>query len=114
MTVGQMLHSMEHPDTLNRHDTRPRRDLVFGARRRVLFAHGCCGHDHHDCRERRLPTSRVVAWSDKVTKNKARDVRTVRGVEDPGWRVCMVRECGTPVLDSITQSLVRFLDGGSR
>lgn len=109
-----MLHSMDHPDILHRHDTRRRRELVFGPRHKVVFAHGCCWHGQHGCRKRRLPTSRVVSWNDKISKNQARDVRTVRDVEDPDWNVCIVWECTTAVLDPVKQSLVRFLDGGSR
>jgi len=112
MAVRRMLHSMGYRYSLHRRNLPGRPDLVFGPRHKVVFVHGCFWHGH-DCRKGRLPTSRVDYWSEKVSKNKARDARNVRDLAAYGWEVCIVWECETADLDSLRQRLVRFLDGGA-
>lgn len=112
MAVRRMLHSMGYRYSLHRRNLPGRPDLVFGPRHKVVFVHGCFWHGH-DCRKGRLPTSRVDYWSEKVSKNKARDARNVRDLAACGWEVCIVWECETADLDSLRQRLVRFLDGGA-
>ena len=112
MAVRRTLHRMGFRYSLHRRNLPGRPDLVFGPRHKVVFVHGCFWHGH-DCRKGRLPSSRVAYWSEKVSKNKARDAGNVRDLADRGWKVCVVWECETADLDSLRQRLVRFLDGGA-
>ena len=67
-------------------------DLVFPARRAVLFAHGCFWHGH-DCHLFRMPSTRPEFWAAKITRNKEVDVRAAAQLEATGWRVGAVWEC---------------------
>jgi DNA mismatch endonuclease, patch repair protein len=54
-------------------------DLVFPARRKVIFVHGCFWHRHPDpeCRLARLPKSRQDFWVPKLEGNRSRDERNI-------------------------------------
>lgn len=67
-------------------------DLVFPARKAVLFAHGCFWHGH-DCHLFRMPGSRLDFWRTKIERNREVDRRSVEALRDAGWRVGTVWEC---------------------
>ena len=70
-------------------------DLVFAARRKLIFVHGCFWHRHRDpnCRLARLPKSRQDFWTPKLEGNRARDERTLAALERLGWTVLTIWEC---------------------
>jgi DNA mismatch endonuclease, patch repair protein len=72
-------------------------DLMFRARRIVVFIHGCFWHQHPDsnCRLARMPKSRAEFWRPKLLGNRSRDERVKRELEQIGWRVVEVWECKT-------------------
>lgn len=67
-------------------------DLVFPARKAVLFAHGCFWHGH-DCHLFRMPGSRPDFWRTKIERNREVDRRAVEALRQAGWRVGVVWEC---------------------
>ena len=83
--------------------------LVFAPRRKVVLVHGCFWHGH-DCRNTRLPATRVEYWSAKIANNRARDARNIRDLEAAGWRVHVVWECETADLQPLACRLVDFLN----
>ena len=110
MAVRRRLHRMGYRYGLHRRDLPGRPDLVFAARHKVIFVHGCFWHGH-DCRKGRLPTSRVDYWSEKIDRNKARDARNIGDLAAKGWDVCVVWECETADPETLIPRLMRFLDG---
>jgi DNA mismatch endonuclease, patch repair protein len=84
-------------------------DLVFPARRKVVFLHSCFWHGH-GCRLSRMPKSRKGYWNKKITSNRARDARNERALRRLGWKVLSVWECRfreSP--DKALDRLARFL-----
>lgn len=69
-----------------------RPDMVFPARRAVLFAHGCFWHGH-DCHLFQWPKSREEFWRTKIARNRAADARTDEALKAAGWRRGVVWEC---------------------
>lgn len=67
-------------------------DLVFPARKAVVFVHGCFWHAH-DCRLGRRPTSNTEFWEQKALANQARDTRKEVALKTMGWRVFVVWQC---------------------
>ena len=67
-------------------------DLVFPAKKAVLFAHGCFWHGH-DCHLFRMPSTRPEFWSAKIARNQAVDVRALAQLQAAGWRTGVVWEC---------------------
>lgn len=84
-------------------------DLVFPARKKVVFVHGCFWHRHENCASSRIPKSRVDFWSSKLNGNKARDIRNREALLDAGWQVMVVWECELSDLSVLQERLRLFL-----
>jgi DNA mismatch endonuclease, patch repair protein len=67
-------------------------DLVFPARRAVVFVNGCFWHGH-DCHLFRWPSTRADFWHEKIGRNRANDVRHAEALAHSGWRVATIWEC---------------------
>ena len=93
-------------------------DIVFPARRAVIFAHGCFWHGHN-CHLFRWPRSREEWWREKIGRNQTVDARAVKDLTDTGWRVGIVWECALkgrsrrPV-DSVIQECAGWLRSGGQ
>jgi len=66
-----------------------RPDLVFPARRKVVFVHGCFWHGHN-CSKGKLPKSRLDYWQPKIKTNRTRDARNVEALAAFGWKALVV------------------------
>lgn len=83
-------------------------DLVFPARKAVIFVHGCFWHGHA-CRWGRLPKSRPQYWGPKIQTNRSRDARALRKLRRTGWRALVVWECQLRDLESSLPRILKFL-----
>jgi DNA mismatch endonuclease (patch repair protein) len=93
MIVRRYLHSLGYRFRL--HDKRlpGRPDLVFSARKSVLFVNGCFWHSH-DCQFGRVrPRTNADFWAAKRDRTVARDVEQRARLEQLGWRWMDVWEC---------------------
>ncbi len=70
-----------------------RPDIVLPRWRAVIFVHGCFWHRHEGCRYAAVPATRKEWWEKKFAGNVDRDSRTIRQLEEMGWRVLVVWEC---------------------
>ena len=86
------LHALGFRYRLHRSDLPGRPDMVFSARRTVVFVHGCFWHGH-GCPMGRPPASRVAFWRTKIASNRDRDRRAIITLAASGWRVLIVWEC---------------------
>ncbi len=68
-------------------------DLVLRKYRTVIFVNGCFWHGHQDCKYFVLPKSNVEYWSNKIERNRKRDVEEQRMLADMGWHCITVWEC---------------------
>lgn len=111
MAVRRMLHALGYRYVL--HDKRlpGTPDLVFPARRKAVFVHGCFWHGH-SCGRGFRPSSNAEFWSAKIDGNRARDRRNVRALRTQGWRALTVWECGLhpKAMDALRRRLVTFLE----
>lgn len=69
-----------------------RPDLVFPARRAVIFVHGCFWH-MHDCLLFTMPVTRRDFWDEKLRRNRERDSVTLQALDRVAWRALIVWEC---------------------
>jgi DNA mismatch endonuclease, patch repair protein len=97
LRVRRFLHAAGLRYSLHQRVATARPDLVFPARRTVVFVHGCIWHRHPDpaCPLTRTPKSRVDFWTAKFAGNVARDQRQRVALEADGWRVLVIWECQT-------------------
>jgi DNA mismatch endonuclease (patch repair protein) len=112
LAVRRLLHAQGYRYVL--HDARlpGRPDIVFPARRKVIFVHGCFWHGH-DCGRGFKPLTRADFWAEKIAANRARDRRAERSLRRMGWGVMTVWECRTSPsrADALLARLRRFLSG---
>ena len=86
-----------------------RPDIVFTARKKAIFVHGCFWHRHEDCSKAYSPKSRVEFWEGKFQRNRERDRIVSEGLKAAGWSVLVVWECETPTGETLEQTLIKFL-----
>jgi len=68
-------------------------DLANKTRKWAIFVHGCFWHSHAGCRLASSPKSNTGYWTEKLTRNKARDVDKIAALDAKGFRVLVVWEC---------------------
>jgi DNA mismatch endonuclease (patch repair protein) len=98
---------------LHRRDLPGHPDLVFPARRKIIFVHGCFWH-LHTCRYGRVvPATNNTFWADKRAGNRTRDRRHLRSLRKAGWDVAVIWECQIRDPDRLAEQLRCFLERGS-
>ncbi len=84
-------------------------DLVFPARKTVLFIHGCFWHGH-DCKVgARTPKTNPDYWRKKIARNRERAATSEARLIKTGWRVLVVWECELRQLDAAIGKIVAAL-----
>jgi DNA mismatch endonuclease (patch repair protein) len=83
-------------------------DIVFSARRKAIFVHGCFWHGH-DCPKGRAPKSRLEYWGPKLKANRSRDARNATELEALGWQALTIWQCETKEPDTLLKRLTDFL-----
>jgi DNA mismatch endonuclease, patch repair protein len=86
-----------------------RPDMVFPARRKLIFVHGCFWHRHRKCRYATSPKSRRKFWKAKFAANVARDRRNLRQLKRMGWAVLTVWQCELKKKERLMGRLDEFL-----
>lgn len=110
LAVRSLVHRLGYRFRLHSKDLPGKPDLVFRARSKVIFVHGCFWHGHHACRDGKLPKSNSSYWSPKLAANKARDARNLAALEAQGWDALVIWECETREASSLTKIVQDFLD----
>ena len=112
MAVRRLVHGLGYRFRLHRRDLPGHPDLVFPARRKAIFVHGCFWHAHDCPLGRRNPKTHSDYWRDKLKGNVRRDHRNLRRLRRDGWGVMVVWECRVKPrnLDRLAHRIVRFLE----
>jgi DNA mismatch endonuclease (patch repair protein) len=110
MVVRRMLHAAGYRYRLHARDLPGKPDLVFPARRKVVFINGCFWHRHRGCPLARLPKSRTEFWTEKLERNRERDERNVAALRELGWEVLTVWECEVRDVVALMPRVVAFLE----
>lgn len=110
LRVRQLLHRLGYRFRLHRKDLPGSPDLVFPARRKAIFVHGCFWHAHEACRLANRPKSRRSFWDAKFERNKVRDAANLKALKQGGWKVYTVWECETISEGRLSLRLSKFLE----
>lgn len=70
-------------------------DLANKARRWAIFVHGCFWHSHEGCQLASKPLSNTGYWSEKLARNRDRDIVHLQALSDLGYEVLTIWECET-------------------
>ncbi|WP_102227141.1 very short patch repair endonuclease [Acidimangrovimonas sediminis] len=109
LALRRALHRLGYRYRLHRRDLPGTPDLVFPARRKVIFVHGCFWHGH-GCRWGRLPKSRPEYWLPKIETNRERDRKAVTALREAGWEPLVVWQCELRDLEAAVGRVVDFLE----
>ncbi len=110
MAVRSMVHRLGFRYALHRRDLPGNPDLVFTARARVIFVHGCFWHGHSCRAGRNRPSSNTDYWTAKLDCNHARDGANRRRLRNLGWRVLVIWECELKNPERLRARIVRFFE----
>lgn len=111
LAVRRLLHSLGYRYTLQNHKMPGRPDILFTARRKIIFVHGCFWHQHDrgSCEANRKPKSNTEYWSPKLDRNVARDREHQKTLRCEGWELLVVWECETSDIDALRRRLTDFV-----
>ena len=114
LIVRRLTHSMGYRYRLHRKDLPGKPDLVFPARRKVIFVHGCFWHQHADpaCKIARRPKSNLDYWLPKLQRNVERDAEHRDRLSALGWQVLVIWECEVKIAAGLLERIVEFLEQG--
>lgn len=111
MKIRRMVFSMGYRYRLHRNDLPGKPDLVFPARRKVIFVHGCFWHGH-DCKSgRKQPKTNESYWTQKLARNRQRDAEHDRALWNLGWQPLTVWECELKAENALRTRIQEFLEG---
>jgi DNA mismatch endonuclease (patch repair protein) len=85
-------------------------DIVFRAKRKAIFVHGCFWHQHAGCRLAKRPTARPEYWLPKLARTQKRDRASLAALANSGWTTLVVWECELNDLKTLREKLELFLD----
>jgi DNA mismatch endonuclease (patch repair protein) len=109
LAVRRLVHRLGFRYALHRQDLPGKPDLVFPARGKVIFVHGCFWHGH-ECRAgRNRPASHLDYWLRKLERNALRDKTNRTRLRRLGWGVMVVWECQIRNEAALASRLRRFL-----
>ena len=109
MGVRRTLFAMGYRYRLHAKSLPGQPDIVFPAHKKAIFVHGCFWHRHSNCRQARLPKSKLDYWLPKLEANQKRDAARRRELRRLGWNVMVIWECQTKRKKFVQKRLARFL-----
>ncbi len=108
MRVRSLVHRLGYRFRLHAKHLPGAPDLVFPARRAVIFVHGCFWHGHTCPRGARAPKTNIAYWQAKIARNRQRDAEHRQALADLNYRVLTVWECELKTTD-LSDVLTTFL-----
>ena len=93
LKVRKLLWAMGLRYRLHRKNLPGAPDIVLPGRKLAVFVHGCFWHGHDCARGARVPKQNRPYWTQKIERNRQRDVRTQAELEAKGWTPLVVWEC---------------------
>jgi DNA mismatch endonuclease (patch repair protein) len=78
---------------LHRKDLPGAPDIVLPSRKLAVFVHGCFWHGHDCARGARVPKQNRPYWTQKIERNRQRDIRSQAELAAKGWTPLVIWEC---------------------
>lgn len=68
-------------------------DISIAKYKIAIFINGCFWHGHEGCKLASVPKTNTEFWTNKINKNKERDIRVETELNKQGWNVIIIWEC---------------------
>lgn len=108
--VRRMIHKMGYRYRLHSNKLPGKPDLIFPARKKVIFVHGCFWHQHNPCNQYRQPKTKKEFWLTKLNANKRRDTKNRKLLKSLGWEYLIVWECALKNTNQVAKKIIKFLE----
>jgi DNA mismatch endonuclease (patch repair protein) len=109
MVVRKLTHSLGFRYRLHRKDLPGNPDIVFPAKKKIIFVHGCFWHGHECKRGQRVPKENHDYWVRKLQSNTERDKKHLYDLSAAGWKVLVIWECETKNLVVLRERIIEFI-----
>jgi DNA mismatch endonuclease (patch repair protein) len=109
LKVRRLVFSMGYRYRLHERRLPGKPDLVFPARKKIIFVHGCFWHRHPKCRLATTPSSNQNYWLPKFEHNAKRDKKLQKELKILGWDIMIVWECQLKDVENLAKKLRIFL-----
>jgi DNA mismatch endonuclease (patch repair protein) len=109
LQIRSLIHRLGYRFRLHYTKLPGRPDIVFPAKNKVIFVHGCFWHQHPHCIDCHIPKSNSAYWRKKLENNKARDRRNRAKLRRLGWEYEIIWECETSDLGMLIKRVRKFL-----
>ncbi|NTA59918.1 DNA mismatch endonuclease Vsr [Agrobacterium tumefaciens] len=106
--VRKALFALGYRFRLHRKDLPGSPDIVFPARQKAIYVHGCYWHGHN-CSKGKASKSRIEYWGPKIDANRARDARNLQEMNALGWQTHVVWQCELKDMEGALTRLGNFL-----
>lgn len=108
IAVRSLVHRLGYRFRLHRSDLPGKPDLVFPARRKAIFVHGCFWHSHA-CKTGLVPNTNRDFWLPKLRRNKSRDKKNIEALTKLGWDSLVIWQCELKNSAAVCKRISRFL-----
>lgn len=68
-------------------------DIVFKAKKTVIFINGCFWHQHQGCKRSTIPKSNQEYWIPKLERNINNQKNDIKMLKNLSWRIFIIWEC---------------------
>lgn len=113
LQLRRLLHEAGYRYRLHPKNLPGKPDIVFPARRKAIFVHGCFWHSH-GCSKGQPPKSRSDYWAPKLEANRERDNLRLSQLNDLGWTTMVVWQCELTESTATFQRVKKFLENGCK
>lgn len=110
--IRSILHKSGFRFRIQRKDLPWKPDIVLPKYKTIIFVHGCFWHQHEGCKKALPPKSNVSFWLEKFRKNKERDRKVIRTLQESGWKVIVVWQCEIPKIKNNPEIIKKLISEG--
>ena len=110
MIVRRLIHGMGYRYRLHVRKLPGSPDIVMTSRRKIIEVRGCFWHGHKNCKNARIPKSRIDFWTRKIKNNQDRDSANKIRLEATGWKLLEIWECETRNIAELKVKLETFIE----
>ncbi len=87
-----------------------RPDIIIQKYKLIIDIRGCFWHGHENCKFASSPKSNTSYWSNKIIKNKERDIKNVTVWRAEGFNVFIIWECETKIEKTLYSKVAAIND----
>jgi DNA mismatch endonuclease, patch repair protein len=109
ISVRRLVYSLGFRYRLHRRDLPGCPDMVFPAKKKVIFINGCYWHRHNCKKGRSMPATRKKFWQQKFKRTIERDKHNYRTLKKLSWKILIIWECQIKKPVKITDKIISFL-----